>query len=120
MAAAMSAIDPMMAHTTATGGTTLPVQGAFESRQPLAAEVDTSTTAKLIAATTIATSAITPSTLFERTRCFSLSDRPDLRDRDARAPARAADIPHSGGFGACLPPDAWARVPHTAAVHLRV
>jgi hypothetical protein len=58
----------MIAKTEAIAGLARSAHGAAASRQPLAAEVEMSTTAKLIAATTIAMIAIVPSALRERTR----------------------------------------------------
>ena len=82
--------------------------------------VDTSTTAKLIAATTTAMSAIAPSTLVERTRCFSLSDRPDPCVR-MLWPARAAPtFPIPGVSGSVCHPLYPDLVPLSAVVHPRV
>jgi hypothetical protein len=98
----------MIANRVAIAGLARSLHGELVSRQPLAAEVEMSTTAKLIAATTIATIAIVPSALRERTRVSpAVSDSWNRMLGAARgipaAPVRGFDRPRAPSLTARSP-----------------
>src|SRR5690606_14911719 len=92
---------PTIAKTVAIAGLARSVHGPAGSRQPFAAEVEMSTTAKLIAATTIATIAIVPSALRERTRVSPAGSDPSSRMLEVAARRTASPV---RGFRGALAP----------------